>query len=113
MNDHISLLLQGYAAKRELVRLFQPEGLGLVNQPRIATVVDESIPAIQPGIRQTSRLFRENRCKHNAIPKPCKLVLSAIAIPVEDGSDILSHSSARDGIAGRALCLRRGAGAGW
>jgi len=65
MNDHISLLLQGYAAKRELVQLFQPEGLGLVNQPRIATVVDESIPAIQTGIKQTSRLFRENRCKHD------------------------------------------------
>jgi hypothetical protein len=26
MNDYVSLLLQGYAAKRELVRLFQPEG---------------------------------------------------------------------------------------
>jgi len=66
MNDHISLLLQGYAAKRELVQLFQPEGLGLVNQARIATVVDESIPAIETGIKQTSRLFRENRCKHDA-----------------------------------------------
>ena len=66
MNDHISLLLQGYAAKRELAQLFQPEGLGLVNQPRIATVVDESIPAIETGIKQTSRLFRENRCKHDA-----------------------------------------------
>ena len=75
MNDHISLLLQGYAAKRELVQLFQPEGLGLANQPRIATVVDESIPAIQTGIKQTSRLFRENRCKHGLVPKGTPTVL--------------------------------------
>src|SRR5215470_6344159 len=75
MNDYISLLLQGYAAKRELVQLFQPEGLGLVNQPRIATVVDESIPAIQTGIKQTSRLFRENRCRHGLVPKGTPTVL--------------------------------------
>ena len=32
MNDHVSWLLQGYAARRELVQLLQPEGLGLANQ---------------------------------------------------------------------------------
>ena len=46
------------------------------------------------------------------IPERGKFVLPAIAVPVEDGSDILSNGSARDGIAGRALCLHRGAGAG-
>jgi hypothetical protein len=46
------------------------------------------------------------------IPEHCKFVLPAIPIPMEDGSDILSNGSARDGIAGRALCLHRGAGAG-
>jgi len=49
---------------------------------------------------------------YDAIPEHRKLVLPAIAVPVENGSDILSHGSARDGIAGRALCLRRRAGAG-
>ena len=65
MNDHVSFLLQGYAAKWELVQLFQPEGLGLANQLRIGTVVGELIPAIQTGINQTSRLFRANRCKRD------------------------------------------------
>jgi hypothetical protein len=32
MNDHVSWLLQGYAARRELVQLLQPERLGLANQ---------------------------------------------------------------------------------
>jgi len=75
MKDHIPLLLQGYAAKRELVQLFQPEGLGLANQPRTATVVDESIPAIQPGIRQTSRLIREIRRTHGLVGKGTPTVL--------------------------------------
>src|SRR5262249_46391584 len=65
MNDHVSFLLQGYAAKWELVRLFQPEGLGLANQLRIGSVVGELIPAIQTGINQTNRLFRANRCERD------------------------------------------------
>jgi hypothetical protein len=46
------------------------------------------------------------------IPEHCKFVLPAIAVPLENGSDILSHGSARDGIGDRALRIRRGAGAG-
>jgi hypothetical protein len=75
MNDYVSLLLETDAAKRKLVQLFQPEGLGLANQPRIATVVDESIPAIQTWIKQTSRLFRENRRKHGLARKGAPTVL--------------------------------------
>jgi hypothetical protein len=33
MNDHVSLLLQGYAAKRKLAELFESEGLRQANQP--------------------------------------------------------------------------------
>jgi hypothetical protein len=33
MNDHLSLLLQGYAAKRKLAELFQSEGFVQENQP--------------------------------------------------------------------------------
>jgi hypothetical protein len=36
---------------------------------------------------------------YGATPEPFKLVLPAIAVPMENGSDILSHGSARDGIA--------------
>ena len=37
MNDHVSLLLHGYAAKRKLAELFESEGLGLADQPPIPT----------------------------------------------------------------------------
>jgi hypothetical protein len=67
MNDHVSLLLQGYAAKRKLAELFESEGLGLADQPPIATAAHESIPAVQPDIKQSSKLFRENCRRHGLV----------------------------------------------
>jgi hypothetical protein len=64
MNDHVSLLLQGYAAKRKLAELFQSEGLGQANQPPIAIAAYESIPAVQTDIKQSRKLFRENCRNH-------------------------------------------------
>jgi hypothetical protein len=54
MNDYVSLLLQGCAAKRKLAELFQSEGFGQENQPPIAIAAQESVPSVQSGIRQTS-----------------------------------------------------------
>ncbi|SRR6266436_4796766 len=64
MNDQVSLLLQGYAAKRKLAELFQSEGLGQADQPPIAIAAHESIPAVQTDIKQSSKLFREDCRKH-------------------------------------------------
>lgn len=68
MNDYVSLLLQGYAAKRKLVELFQSETFGSANQLPIAVAARESIPAVQIDIKQTSILFGENCRKHGFIP---------------------------------------------
>ena len=68
MNDHVSLLLEGCAAKRKLAELFQSEGFGQANQPPIAIAAHESIPAVKTGIKQTNKLFRENRRKHGLVP---------------------------------------------
>jgi hypothetical protein len=56
MNDHVSLLLQGYAAKRQLAELFQLKGFVQENQPPIAIVAHELIPAVQTGINNGDRL---------------------------------------------------------
>ena len=63
MNDHLSLL-QGYAAKRKLAELFQSEGFVQENQPPIAIVGHEFVPAVQTGIKQTRKSLRESRCRH-------------------------------------------------
>jgi hypothetical protein len=68
MNNHVSLLLQRYAAKRKLAELFESEGLGHANEPPIAIAAHESIPAGQTDIKQSSKLFRENCRKHGLIP---------------------------------------------
>jgi len=68
MNDHVSLLLEGCSAKRRLAELFQSEGFGQANQPPIAIAAHESIPAVQTGIKQSNKLFRENRRKHGPVP---------------------------------------------
>jgi hypothetical protein len=75
MNDHVSLLLQGYAAKRQLAELFQSEGFVQENQPPIAIVAQELIPAVQTGIKQPGKSFRANRRKHGLVryPKPTGL----------------------------------------
>jgi hypothetical protein len=67
MNDHVSLLLQGSAAKRKLAGLFQSEGLGQENRPSIAIATHESIPSDQTGIRQTRESCRENCRKHGLV----------------------------------------------
>jgi hypothetical protein len=68
MNDHVSLLLQAYAAKRKLAELFPSEGLGQANEPPIAIAADESIPTVQTDLKQSSKLFRENCRKHGLVP---------------------------------------------
>jgi hypothetical protein len=68
MNDHVSLLLQGYAAKRKLAELFESEGLRQANQPPIAIAARESIPTVQTDLKESSKLFRETRRKHGLIP---------------------------------------------
>jgi hypothetical protein len=75
MNDHVSLLLQGYAAKRHLAELFQSEGFVQENQPPKAILAHELIPAVQTGIKQCGKSFRANRRKHGLVrnPKPTAL----------------------------------------
>ena len=48
MNDHVSLLLQGYAAKRKLAELFESEGLGLADQISAG-------PSLAGGLRVPTR----------------------------------------------------------
>jgi hypothetical protein len=78
MNDHVSLLLQGYAAKRQLAELFQSEGFVQENQPPKAIVAHELIRAVQTGIKQSGKSFRTNRHKHGLVrnPKPTALLAS-------------------------------------
>jgi hypothetical protein len=75
MNDHLSLLLQGYAAKRKLAELFQSEGFVQENQPAIAIVAHELIPAVQTGIKQSRKSFLENRRKHGLVRNPTPTAL--------------------------------------
>jgi hypothetical protein len=75
MNDHVSLLLQGYAAKRQLAELFQSAGFVQENQPPKAIVAHALIPAVQTGIKESRKSFRANRGKHGLVgnPKPTAL----------------------------------------
>jgi hypothetical protein len=68
MNDYVSLWWQCYAAKRELLELFRLEGFGHTGQPPIANGTSESIPVARTGIKQTNRLFREKRRRHEVVP---------------------------------------------
>ena|SRR5262245_3701704 len=68
MNDQVSLLLQGYAAKRKLAELLQAEGFAQANQPPIAIAAHESIPVVRTSIKQTNKLFRKNRRNHELVP---------------------------------------------
>jgi hypothetical protein len=67
MNDHVFLLLQGYAAKRELAALFQSEFLRQAKQPPITIAAHKPIPAVQRGIKKASKLFQENRRQHGLV----------------------------------------------
>jgi len=69
MNDHVSLLLQGYAAKRKLAELFRCEGVKQANHPSTAIATHDGIPAIQTAIGQNSKAFRENYCKQGLVRK--------------------------------------------
>jgi hypothetical protein len=69
MNDHISLLLQGYAAKRKLAELFRCEGVKQANHPSTAIATREGIPAIQTATGQNSKAFRENCRKQGLVRK--------------------------------------------
>ena len=75
MNDHVSLLLQGYAAKRQLAELFQSEGFVQENQWPIAIVAHEVIPAVQTGINQSRKPLREDRRKHGLVRNPTATAL--------------------------------------
>jgi hypothetical protein len=75
MNDHLCLLLQGYAAKRKLAELFQSEGFVQEDQPPIAIVAHELIPAVQIGIKQSRKSFQENRRKHRLVHNPTPTAL--------------------------------------
>ena len=55
---NVSLLLQGYEAKRKLSQLFQSEGHGQASHPSTASVTRDSIPAVQTDIEQNSKPFR-------------------------------------------------------
>ena len=67
MNDHLSLLLQGYAANRKLAELFQSEGFVQENQPPIAIVAHELVSAVQTGIKQSRKSLRANRRKRGRV----------------------------------------------
>jgi hypothetical protein len=75
MNDHISLLLQGYAAKRKLAELFRCEGVKQVNHPSTAIVTRDGIPAIQTATGQKSKAFRENCRNQGLVRKQTPTVL--------------------------------------
>jgi len=64
---NVSLLLQGYEAKRRLSQLFQSEGLGQANHPSTASVTRDSIPAVQTDIEQNSKPFREICREHGLV----------------------------------------------
>ena len=69
MNDHISLLLQGYVAKRKLAELFRCEGVKQANHPSTAIAARDGIPRIQTTIEQNSKAFRENSRKQGLVRK--------------------------------------------
>src|ERR1700757_1254372 len=69
MNDHISLLLQGYAAKRKLAELFRCEGVKQAKHPSTAIATRDRIPRIQIAIEQNSKAFRENSRKQGLVLK--------------------------------------------
>jgi hypothetical protein len=75
MNDHLSLLSQGYAAKRALAALFQSEFFGQAKQPPITIAAHEPIHAVQRGVKQASKLFRENRRPQGLLPNRTPSVL--------------------------------------
>jgi len=75
MNDHISLLLQGYAAKRKLAELFRYEEVKQANDPSTAIATCDGIPPIQTAIGQNSKAFRENCCKQGLVRKRTPTVL--------------------------------------
>src|SRR5215470_17516709 len=75
MNDHISLLLQGYVAKRKLAELFRCEGVKQVNHPSTAIVTRDGIPAIQTATGQKSKAFRENCRNQGLVRKQTPTVL--------------------------------------
>ena len=75
MNDYVSLLLQGCAAKRKLAELFQSEGFVQENQWPIAIVAHEVIPAVQTGINQSRKPLREDRRKHGLVRNPTATAL--------------------------------------
>src|SRR6516162_1715681 len=75
MNDHLSLLLQGYAANRKLAELFQSEGFVQENQPPIAIVGHELVPAVQTGIKQSRKSLRETRRKRGRVRNPTPTAL--------------------------------------
>jgi hypothetical protein len=64
---NVSLLLEGYAAKRKLSQLFQSEGLGQANHLSTAIVTRDSIPAVQTDIEQNSKPFREVCREHGLV----------------------------------------------
>jgi hypothetical protein len=67
MNEEITLLLQGYEAKRKLAQLFQSEGLGQATQLSTAIVTLDSIPAVRTGIEQNSKPLRETCREHGLV----------------------------------------------
>ena len=75
MNDHISLLLQGYAAKRKLAELFRYEEVKQVSDPSTAIATCDGIPPIQTAIGQDRKAFRENCCKQGFVRKRTPTVL--------------------------------------
>jgi hypothetical protein len=77
MNDYVSLLLQGYAAKRKLTELFQCEGGKQANHPSTAIATRDGIPAIQTAIGRNSKAFRENCRKQGLVRKRTPTVLRA------------------------------------
>ena len=59
MNDHISLLLQGYVAKRKLAELFRCEEVKQVDHPSIAiTTHDGYLRSRQPS-NKIAKLFEK------------------------------------------------------
>ena len=61
MDKDVSLLLQGYAAKRKLAQLFQVEGPGQANHPSAAIVTRDPVPAVRTDSKQNSKPLRETR----------------------------------------------------
>jgi hypothetical protein len=67
MDKDVSLLLQGYAAKRKLAQLFQGEGPGQAKHRSTAIVTRDSVPAVRTDIKQNSKLLRESCREHGVV----------------------------------------------